>query len=855
MTHNKQFYKLIKQTTMKKLLFVALAAVGMTACVQNEELAVAGGDVAIAFENAYVYNATKADPSTTAESITGFTTWAFMDEVGGTVLTAEDVTKNGGVWGYTNIQYWAPNHTYYFAALSPIAGHWTATATQDLTASKLGLGVVAFENVDGTEDLLYAKTIAETPNRETLATNGMKKVTFNFQHLLSKVRFSFKNGFTTENMSVYVTNVKMTAPATAEIDLAVADYSKGWKNLAGELTLNFGDVESVLEANKPAIAAADDRLTIPAGTSQEYTVTFDVVVMSGSVVAMEAKDMKTTIKGYELQMGCAYNFVAAITPESLVLKAIEFDAPIVTPWDENHNMHDVAAGYYVSTRDELQSALNAISGVTRNATPVAAHNIYLANNIEGNVIVDQLPGISYVIDGCGYKYDGTIEIYGHARHDGDETLVIKNVNFEHASGAIDFITCNTAESEKRYAHNVTVKDCTFKGDLDAVGMRFRQCFNIVAEGCTATGMHSLFQGTGGNGYTVKGATISGGKNGISFGTSTNVAVLNSNITATGYGVRVDGSVNTTLAIEDNTIAAALPVVVRKLTGKYNVALAGVNTLTTDGEYQIVLTNGADDAEWVKPTGKYTITGAENMNVYPVSTVANDATSLEAALAAEDTKTVYLAAGEYTMPAGSKFSAETVLVCAEGTVFTGNSKLNINGATVVGATFSNPSGSAVDQTINGTFKGCTFTGSNALRYTYAGATCVFEDCVFSGSVYGIHFDGGANDVIFRNCTISGFNGLGAELTMVTFEGCTFVGNGKSGYNGANLWGSAKLINCEFTFNGTTGNEWIDCIGADKTYEFENCTVNGVALTATNIAESGIFSRNKVIVKLNGVDCQL
>lgn len=93
-------------------------------------------------------------------------------------------------------------------------------------------------------------------------------------------------------------------------------------------------------------------------------------------------------------------------------------------------------------------------------------------------------------------------------------------------------------------------------------------------------------------------------------------------------------------------------------------------------------------------------------------------------------------------------------------------------------------------------------------------------------------------------------------MVTFEGCTFKGNGKSGYNGANLWGSAKMINCEFTFNGSTSNEWIDCIGADKTYEFVNCTVNGVAYTADNYAEYGdIFSRNHVVVKINGVDCQM
>ena len=222
--------------------------------------------------------------------------------------------------------------------------------------------------------------------------------------------------------------------------------------------------------------------------------------------------------------------------------------------------------------------------------------------------------------------------------------------------------------------------------------------------------------------------------------------------------------------------------------------------------------------------------------------------------ASKTTVINVATGEYTMPSG--LNKNVTLNCAEGTVFTGQSNLNISGATVIGATFSNPTGSATRNTINGTFKGCTFDGSNASRYNYAGETVVFEDCVFSGDVYGIHFDGGENDVIFRNCTISGFNALGSALTLVTFEGCTFKGNGRSGYNGANLWGSAKMVNCEFTFDGTTSNEWIDCIGADKTYEFENCTVNGVAYTADNYTEYGdIFSHNNTVVKINGVDCQM
>lgn len=237
-------------------------------------------------------------------------------------------------------------------------------------------------------------------------------------------------------------------------------------------------------------------------------------------------------------------------------------------------------------------------------------------------------------------------------------------------------------------------------------------------------------------------------------------------------------------------------------------------------------------------------------------IAVNTNALKAAVS-EAGATVNVMAGEYTFPSSSVAEGVTI-VCEEGTVFTGNSKLNIKGATVVGATFSNPSGTTVDQTINGKFENCTFTGSNALRYCYVGETCEFENCVFDGSVYGIHFDGGSKPATFRNCTISGFNAFAAAIPMVTFEGCTFVSNGKSGYNGANLWGSATMKECEFTFNDSVSNEWIDCIKADGQYSFDDCTVNGVAYTSDNYTSfPDIFSRNddSITVKINGVDCAL
>lgn len=214
--------------------------------------------------------------------------------------------------------------------------------------------------------------------------------------------------------------------------------------------------------------------------------------------------------------------------------------------------------------------------------------------------------------------------------------------------------------------------------------------------------------------------------------------------------------------------------------------------------------------------------------------ADSQADLEAALATGGD--VELAAGTYTFPA-SKMQAGQTLYCEEGTVFTGAS-LNANGATIVGATFEN---TAQKITVNGIYKDCTFEGSNGLRYGYAGETVVFENCVFSGNTYGVHFDGGENDVVLKNCTISGFNATGAAVKLITFEGCTFVGNGKSSYNGINLWGETVMTECTFVFDGSSAYEWIDLRSADKTATFNGCKIsdgtNTRALTTADVGNNG------------------
>ena len=447
---------------MKKLLFVALVAVGMTACVQNEELALPKSTATIAFEDAYVPNATKADPTTTTESLTGFDVWAYMKEVAGTVLTDEDVTKVGGKWGYTNIQYWMPDQTYYFAALAPMnSANVKETLAGDPDA-KLGLGEIAFTNVNGTEDLLYAKKSVSTPNLKSLTEQGMNAVKLEFQHLLSKVRFTFHNGFTTPNMKVVVSEVKMTAPAAGTINLAVADYTEGW-NLGADANgetvriLNFGDVaELAATASAPA---ADELLTIPATTAYTYNVAFKVKVYSGSVLALET-EKEATISGYALEMGKAYNFTAAIDWNTLALPAIEFTAE-VKEWDtpeinkEADYYYDAETNTYsVATATGLQEVAAKINAGDLTANVILMNDIVLpaTRSAEGNWTPI---GLSSDLAG-GKTYTGTFDGNNHTI----ENLVCKGTD---VAGLFGYIYSATIK-------NVTIKNATISSNHFAAGI-------------------------------------------------------------------------------------------------------------------------------------------------------------------------------------------------------------------------------------------------------------------------------------------------------------------------------------------------------------------------------------------------
>ena len=345
---------------MKKLFVAVLAIAGLVAC-NNEETVLVQGPAPIAFDGSFVETRADvaADPSITTDNITGFDVWGFMDKAEGQIFNREHVTGTKGNFNYANTQYWVPGHNYYFAATAPAQSNnivLTTPATNDAT---LGLGVVDFTVTDGAEDFLYSAVGPIAAPAQGATT--VDPVKFSFNHMLSKVKFTFTNGFANDLATIDVTNVRMVVPSKGTIKLDQEDWWSTNKWVLGTETVElvFGDACSKL-AKGASKFAANERIVLPADATQSYAITFDVKLWQGGVEAYSGTK-NGIVEGVALQIGKAYNFKVElnadnITADGTELLPIVFDVEEVKTW-ENGGETDVVSVTTVSTPAELAAAI------------------------------------------------------------------------------------------------------------------------------------------------------------------------------------------------------------------------------------------------------------------------------------------------------------------------------------------------------------------------------------------------------------------------------------------------------------------------------------------------------------------
>ncbi len=325
---------------MKKYLLTALAFAGIVACNKVENIG-PKAEPAITFGDSFVEVKTRAaaDPQITTGSIDKFYAWAYVNDQSAMVLDKELVTKDAAKgWTYENIQYWLPSSTYYFGAIAPV-GDDKGITVNTATANEYGLGSVEFVNKDGSVDLIYAAKSVTTD--ADVVNKDPGKVELQFSHLLSKVKFTFTNGFVTDNAKMTIKNIKMEVPKSGTLNLAQEDWwsTNAWAVTSDKLTLEFGDVNggNKLEATK-GDECANVRFTIPDDDTRLYTITFDVALYLGTYETPAYQVSRTVeLTKQEFKIGKSYNFKTTIGPENIhpdgPLRPIVFDVE-VKPWEE-----------------------------------------------------------------------------------------------------------------------------------------------------------------------------------------------------------------------------------------------------------------------------------------------------------------------------------------------------------------------------------------------------------------------------------------------------------------------------------------------------------------------------------------
>ncbi|MBO5895584.1 MAG: FimB/Mfa2 family fimbrial subunit [Alistipes sp.] len=473
----------------------------------------------------------------------------------------------------------------------------------------------------------------------------------------------------------------------------------------------------------------------------------DAIHFTMSVYEKDGKLIKTT--DFNTEIPVQRNYLTTVIGNVLTT-ATEINVTIDDNFKTPELKKDVV---FVGTAAALQQALDSCAEGTT--------TILFDNDITGNVTVDQKEGVNIVISGNNYQYDGTITIDGNSRNNGTETLTIENINFFSERDGVDFIEQDSADSAVRYAHNVTIKNCSFNGvGNTSVGMRFRQCYNIVVENCVAngttrsfgSGLHSLAQLNGCTNVRFDGISVNA-KNGISFGTSIDCVVKDATIFAAGYGVRANASVATTLVLEDVSINANLPVVARKCSNAYVIDFNGTNELSAPG-YDVVFTTG-DDAEMFvapDPAINFDVKDAEDFKVFPGDDkYAYEAASLQYFLDnANDGDVIKLAANIEGNVTATQEADVKVTIEGNGYDFAGYIVVNGKSAAYATAGLTIKNINFVAESIDADACIRLGDGNNATRYTN---NVTVEGCTFNvpGAVGVKSYTGGDKNLKLDGCT--------------------------------------------------------------------------------------------------------
>lgn len=342
---------------MKKILFATLALAAFAACNTDEVLSLPEGP-AIEFDQAFVENATKAATDLSKANLNDFGVYGSVENQSGLGMIFDNikVTKSGDAYTYSPAQYWVGGATYNFVSFAP---YTNARWSYETTDAKNG--TLTFDNEDaaGEQDLLFASAERTTPASITAAPGA---VALTFNHMLSRVKFTFTNGFAEgSNIALKVTDVTITnAHKVGELEVSTGSAAATWTvadngDESNVFARVFGDLNNTLAENGGDGSTAHYYL-IPAEAS--YIVTFNIELFQAGVSV--DRYARQAVVELDMEKGTSYNVKAILneknTSDDGELYPIEFTVNTVEEWIDWSDVN-AETSQVVSTPAEFAAAV------------------------------------------------------------------------------------------------------------------------------------------------------------------------------------------------------------------------------------------------------------------------------------------------------------------------------------------------------------------------------------------------------------------------------------------------------------------------------------------------------------------
>lgn len=300
---------------MKKIFIAALALAAVAACNKAEVIETAPGE-AIAFGDAFIDNATKADYSSTDTDITTFNVYGTVNNVN--IYDATPVTKGtaeyGQAWTCGVTQYWIEGASYKFAALVDVPA-------DNVNPDAYGMPSSFTYVADGKTDVLYNYV-----ERTGAAKGSNDIVGFTFKHLLAKAYFTVTNGTNDSKYTYSISNIQLTntrPSGTYSVYVSTAENAAGsWNSDVKTTSTDFASIENVAYGTPKTNA---ELLLIP-GTEVGVSFTVTLYIDGNKVTEYPF----TLEKATELNQNCIYNFNVTLSPND----PIQFTVTAKPNWGE-----------------------------------------------------------------------------------------------------------------------------------------------------------------------------------------------------------------------------------------------------------------------------------------------------------------------------------------------------------------------------------------------------------------------------------------------------------------------------------------------------------------------------------------